>query len=362
MKNPIAKSGIMSISPYVAGKTSVGDGVKPIKLSSNENPYGASPKAVEAYKNSVESINRYPDGSCLAVRKAIADVHNLPINNIICGAGSDELIGLIVSAFAGEGDEVLYSEHGFLMYKIYALAAGAVPVTAAERNLTTDVDAMLAAVTSRTKLVFVANPNNPTGSYINASELERLRDGLPSDVLLVIDSAYAEYAENFAGDDYVAGAKMALENDNVIMTRTFSKIYGLSAVRLGWLVASDYIIDIINRVKSPFNVTTTATLAGAAAMLDAPWLAEQCRLNADGLEYLQNELDRLGLKHYPSVANFVLVDFGNADKAQQVVKFLADKNIYVRDVSGYRLPNCLRITIGTKQENISLIKALNELF
>ncbi len=358
MTLPTPKSGILSITPYVPGKTSRAQNVKPLKLSSNENSYGPSPKAVAALEAAASSFQRYPDGGSSALRAAIADVHRITPEQIVCGAGSDELIGLLVHAYAGAGDEVLYPEHGFLMYKIYALGCGATPVEAKETNLTTDVDALLAAVTPRTKMVFLANPNNPTGSYISSDEMKRLRTHLREDILLVIDGAYAEFVEE---TDYNDGLELALSTPNTVMLRTFSKIYGLGGLRIGWMVAGAKIIDVINRLRSPFNVSSAAQVAGAAAITDTAYTAQMIRKNAEGLAYLRADTQRLGLKPYPSVANFVLVDFGTQEKAEHVLNGLLEQAIYIRDTIAYKLPTCLRMTVGTMEENKRLMMAIEGL-
>lgn len=292
-------------------------------------------------------------------------------SNIICGAGSDELIGLLVAAFAGTDDEVLYTEHGFLMYKIYTLSSGAIPVEAAEKNLRADVDSLLACVTERTKVVFIANPNNPTGSYLSLEELQRLRRELPTHIILAIDAAYGEYGEYYAltnpqeYGDYSSGFELVAQegNNNTVMFRTFSKIYGLPAVRLGWMVAPDNIIDVIGRVKSPFNVTTPAQMAAAAAMLDTKYTYQQCELNDKGLKYFESEFASpifadAGITTYPTIGNFILVNLGNADAANNMLSELEKRNIYIRAVAGYKLPSCLRISVGTEQENEALIAAM----
>lgn len=351
------KPGILSITPYTPGKTARTEGVIPLKLSSNENPHGASPKALEAYRAAAATLHRYPDGGAAALREAIAGAHELDPARIVCGAGSDELIGLLVHAYAGAGDEVLYSAHGFLMYSIYAKSCGATPVTARERHLTADVDALLAAVTPRTKILFLANPNNPTGSYLPVSELKRLREKLPADVILAIDAAYAEYPD---AEEYADGRELVAGGDNTVMLRTFSKIYGLGGIRLGWMFAPEAIIDVIHRIRSPFNVSAPAQAAGIAAVQDAAWVAEQKRLNLEGKAALAFALSALGYHVYPSAANFVLVHCGTAEAAAALVASLASRHIYVRDVVAYGLPECVRMTVGTAEENERLLAAIRE--
>lgn len=349
----------MDIAPYVGGKSKAKAGVRVVKLSSNETPLGASPLAKKALLECSGSLHRYPDGSATQLREALAQVHKLPAEQLICGAGSDELIGLLVNAYASEGDEVLYSEYGFLMYKIYTQAAGATPVTAPEKNLCTDVDAILAKVTPRTKIVFIANPNNPTGSYITSAEMKRLHAGLPSNVILAIDGAYSEYATDVK--DYSDGSELVKSSQNVVMLRTFSKIHGLSALRLGWAYAPSHIIDVMNRIRGPFNVSGASIAAGTAAILDTQFAEETRLFNNKWLDYLSTELSKLGLKVYPSIANFVLVEFPEGKHAAANANlFMMDKGYIPREVVNYGLPKCLRISIGLEEDNKAVVSILSE--
>lgn len=356
---PKAKPGVMEIAPYIGGKSKAKSGVRVVKLSSNESPLGASPLAQKAYAEAAANLHRYPDGTAALLREAIGVVHKIDPERIICGNGSDELIGLLVHAYAGAGDEVLYSEHGFLMYKIYAQAAGATPVTAKEKNLRTDVDALLASVTPRTKIVFVANPNNPTGSYISKTEMKRLRDGLPANVLLAIDGAYAEYATHIA--DYSAGHELVESTENTVMLRTFSKIYGLSALRIGWGYAPAAIIDALNRIRSPFNVSSPAIAAGAAAVRDTAFTEKVRAFNAEWLAWFAKALSDLGLKVHPSITNFVLVEFPRGKHSSaNANQFLMERGLIPREVANYGLPECLRITIGLEEDNRAVVAALSD--
>lgn len=355
---PTPKPGVMEIQPYAPGKSKAGDAAARLrKLSSNETPLGPSPKAIEAFKSAAASLHRYPEGSASALREAIAETYRLDAARIVCGAGSDELIGLLVHAYAGAGDEVLYSQHGFLMYKIYALGYGATPVTAPERELRADVDALLAAVTARTKLVFLANPNNPTGSYITAKELARLQAGLPPHVILAVDAAYAEYVE---AEDYSDGMALASTTDNTVMLRTFSKIYGLSSLRLGWAYCPPHIADVLHRVRSPFNVSTPALEAGIAAVRDVAFTDATRRFNTAQRAALAEGLQALGLKLYPSEGNFLLVEFAaqGAHTAARANAFLMERGIIPREVGAYGLPNHLRISIGLEEDNHAVIDTL----
>ncbi len=356
--SPQPKPHLAAISPYKAGKTSRIPGVTPVKLSSNENPYGCSPKAQAAYLDAASTLHRYPESSCLGLREKLADMNGVTSAHILCGAGSDELIGLLIHAYAGAGDEVLFTEHAFLMYKVYTLSAGATPVEAMETNLKADIPALLAAVTERTKIVFIANPNNPTGSYVTQAELQGLRDRLPPHILLAVDGAYAECAE--AGD-YDSGLTLAGTTDNTVMLRTFSKLYGLPLLRLGWMLADPAIINAVSRIKSPFNVNGAAQAAGLAALNDKEWLAGQYQLNLQGKHSLVASFRSLSLKVYDSEGNFVLVDFGSPEKAKQVVAALEAQHIFIRDVTSYKLPNCLRVTVGTPEQITLLVTAVESL-
>ncbi len=354
---PIPKQGILDIAPYVGGKSKGAGGMRIVKLSSNETPLGASPKAKAAYIKAADTLHRYPDGNAVKLREAIAEVMQLPIEQIVCGAGSDELIGLLVHAYAGAGDEVLISEHGFLMYKIYAQGNGASVVTAKEKDLRTDVDAMLAAVTDKTKIVFVANPNNPTGSYLNSTEVARLHAGLPNHVILAIDGAYAEYPNV---PDYTDGSELVAKHANVVMLRTFSKIYGLSSLRLGWAYAPPAITDVLNRVRGPFNVSTPAMEAGIAAIEDIAYAAATKAYNNRELLKLEIGLRALSLTVHPSIANFVLVEFPEGRPASKAAAFLMERGYIVREVANYGLPTCLRITVGLEEDNQEIIRILGE--
>jgi histidinol-phosphate aminotransferase len=353
---PIPKPGVMDIAAYVGGKSSAKPGVTVVKLSSNETPLGPSPLAAKAFVQAATALHRYPDGSALKLREAIAEMQKLPIDNIVCGAGSDELIGLLIHAYASAGDDIVMSAHGFLMYKIYAQGFGVNVVMAPEKNLRANVDALLASITPRTKIVFIANPNNPTGSYITKEEMKRLHAGLPAHVILAIDDAYSEYV---TAKDYSDGRELVAASQNAVMLRTFSKIYGLSALRLGWMYAPAAICDAINRVRGPFNVSTPAIEAGAAAMRDTAFTQRAREFNTLWLAWMTRELSTFGLKIYPSIANFVLVEFkeGKHDAAS-ANRFLMEHGLIVRDVVAYGLPKHLRITIGLEEDNRAVVKTL----
>ncbi|MEN8740298.1 MAG: histidinol-phosphate transaminase [Phaeobacter gallaeciensis] len=333
--------GIMDIALYQGGAAHV-DGVSnTVKLSSNENPLGPSPRAIEAMREAAATMHRYPSSDHAELRAAIGEVHGLDPAQIICGAGSDEIIAFLCQAYVGPGDEVLYTEHGFAMYRISAQAAGATPVEVRESERVTDVDALLAGCTERTKLVFIANPNNPTGTMIGAADVARLADGLPKGALLVLDGAYAEYVEGFD-----AGASLVAERDNVFMTRTFSKIYGLGGARIGWGYGPQEIIDVLNRLRGPFNVSTTALAAAEASVRDTDYV-DHCRAeNAKWRGWLAEALAELGVPSDTSCTNFILARFASQAEAEACDDYLKAQGLIVRRVAGYNLPNALRITIG----------------
>ncbi|HRD78015.1 MAG TPA: histidinol-phosphate transaminase, partial [Hyphomicrobiaceae bacterium] len=343
---PVPKPGILDIHAYVPGESSVPGGLKPIKLSSNETPLGASPKAIAAYKAEADSLERYPDGGATALRNAIAAKYGLDPTRIVCGCGSDELLNLLAHAYLGNGDEAVFTEHGFLVYKIVTLGNGAKPVVVKCREHRTDVDAIIAALTPRTKIVFLDNPNNPTGTYIPFSEVRRLHAALRPDTLLVLDSAYAEYVRR---NDYEAGLELVATSANTVMTRTFSKIYGLAALRLGWAYCPAHIADVLNRIRGPFNVTAPAIAAGVAAINDSAHVDASLAHNDKWLPWVTAELEKLGLKVNPSVGNFILIHFpaDAAHGADAADKHLKSRGIILRRVAGYGLPQCLRMTIGT---------------
>jgi len=354
---PKPRPGVLDIEAYVPGEAQVPGGITPIKLSSNETPLGPSPKAVAAFTAAGAALERYPDGQAGLLRQAIARRFGLNPDRIVCGAGSDELISLLAHAYLGPGDEGLYTEHGFLLYRIVILAAGATPVVAPETNLRADVDAILARVTKRTRVVFLANPNNPTGTYLSIDEVRRLRAALPDDVLLVLDAAYAEYVRR---NDYEAGLELVATTENTVMTRTFSKIFGLAGLRIGWAYCPAAIADALNRIRGPFNLSVPAIAAGAAAMDDWEHIEAAVRHNDEWLPWLTAEVETLGLTVTPSVANFILVHFPTAPgrDAAACDAFLKARGIILRRVGGYGLPGALRLTVGSEAENRKVVEAL----
>lgn len=355
---PTPRAGIMDIEAYVPGKSTAPAGVRLFKLSSNENPLGPSPKAIEAARDVAARLDIYPDGSARRLREAIGEVHGLNPANIVCSNGSDEILGLLAQIYLAPGDEAIFTEHGFMVYRIYIQAAGAVPVAVKETDERADVDAILAAVTERTKIIFLANPNNPTGTYLPFQEVRRLHSALPKSVLLVIDAAYAEYVRR---NDYEAGVELVAGNENVVMTRTFSKI-GLGGARLGWMYGPLHIVDAVNRVRGPFNVNATAIEAGIAAVHDREHIARSVEHNERWLAWLTDEFTKLGLRVTPSVGNFVLIHFPNDGKysAAAADDYLTARGYILRRVAGYGFPNALRMTVGTEEANRGVVAALAE--
>ncbi|WP_431320605.1 histidinol-phosphate transaminase [Rhizobium sp. YTU87027] len=356
---PVPRPGILDIAAYVPGKEHAPGVARVYKLSSNETPLGASPKAIEAFRNVAGSLERYPDGQATELREAIAAVHGLNPVNIMCGNGSDELLGLLCHVYLGPGDEGIITEHGFLVYKIQIMGAGATPVVVKEKDQAVDVDAILGAVTAKTKIVFIANPGNPTGTYVSVSEIRRLQAALPKHVVLVLDAAYAEYVRR---NDYEAGIEIVSSNANVVMTRTFSKVYGLAALRVGWMYAPADIIDAVNRVRGPFNMNAAAIAAGAAAIRDQAFTQEAASFNQMWIEKMTGALEAIGLKVTPSVANFVLIHFPDVDgkRAPEADEFLTSRGYILRAVKGYGFPNALRMSIGPEEANRGVIEALGE--
>ena len=359
MGRPTPFLDVADLPIYVGGKSSVAGQTQVIKLSSNESALGPSPKAVAAFEAAGGGLHRYPEGSSADLRAAIASVYDLPEAQIICGAGSDEILCLICRAYAGPGTEVIHTEHGFLMYGIYAQSVGAKPVVVPETNLMADVDQILEAVTDRTRIVFLASPNNPTGTVVPAEDLQRLRANLRDDIVLVIDGAYAEYLDGTPG--YESGLGLAADTDNTIATRTFSKLYGLGGLRLGWGFGSPDLMDTLNRLRSPFNVSTAAQAAGIAAVEDAAWRNKVRGHTLQWRDVAVQRLRGLGLTVPESFANFVLPAFPDepGKSAADVDAFLQARGLIARRVESYGLPNHLRITIGTEGEMQALFDALD---
>ncbi|MFB3102912.1 MAG: histidinol-phosphate transaminase [Alphaproteobacteria bacterium] len=358
MARPQAKEGVLRVTPY-AGSEAKADGGQLINISSNESAYEASARAREAYANAAANLRRYPEIDARSLRQALAAHYGLEPERIICGTGSDQIIDLIALAFAGVGDEVVYSAHGFQMYPIAAHAVGAMPVAAREVNLTADVDALLDRVNERTRIVFLANPNNPTGTFVTRDELARLHAGLPGEVLLVIDAAYAEYVTQA---DYEPGVELARAHENVVMTRTFSKIYALASLRVGWAYGPRDIIGILDRIRPPFNVNAPAIAGAIAALADRDHTENARRHNSEVLPWFADQVAALGLTVNPSAANFVIVHFDpeTPKDAESAYQHLFSKGIVTRRVGGYGLPDWVRMSIGTREEMTTVLDALKE--
>ncbi len=356
---PVPRPAVQAIEAYVPGKSAAPGVAKIWKLSSNETPLGPSPKAVEAFRGVAGELELYPDGAATRLRAAIGKRYGLDPARIVCGNGSDDLLHLLAAAYVGEGDEGIFTTHGFLVYRIAILAAGGVPVVVPEKNYTADVDAILAAVTPRTRIVYLANPNNPTGTYLPFEEVKRLHAGLPGHVLLVIDGAYAEYVRR---NDYSAGLELVSTNENVVMTRTFSKIYGLANLRLGWCYAPADVCDALHRIRGPFNVNGPALEAGIAALEDADHVEKAAEHNDKWLAWLTKEISALGVEVTPSVGNFLLIHFPQEKgrTAKEADAFLTARGLILRNVASYGLPDAIRMTVGPEEANRLVVQALAE--
>lgn len=345
--------GIMEIALYVSGESTLTGRDQVLKLSSNENPLGCSPAAKAAFAAAAGDLHRYPNTNHAPLRHAIGEMHGLDPDRIICGVGSDEVLQFVVQSFAGVGDEVITTQHGFSMYPILARMVGAVPVTVPEEERRISIDAIHAAVTDRTKIIFVANPANPTGTMLDQGELQQLVDGLPGHVLLVHDGAYTEFAGGFDG-----GISLVDRHPNVIMTRTFSKIHGLGGLRIGWGYAARGIIDVLNRIRQPFNLSNAQMAAAEAAVRDRAFTTHCADLNAQQRERMRNSLIQMGIGCDKSFANFVLARFADPAEAEAADMALRSDGILVRRVTGYRLPAALRITVGDEEGTSRVIDCL----
>ncbi|MBS8225804.1 histidinol-phosphate transaminase [Vannielia litorea] len=353
MSAPIPQPGISEIALYQSGKSTFQGVENPLKLSANENPFGCSPRVAEAIAAELAGLHRYPGTDHKILRDAIARTHDLPADQLICGVGSDEILHLVAQAYAGPGDEVVYTEHGFSVYPIVARAAGATPVVAPERDRVADVDAILSASNKKTKIVYLANPNNPTGTMIGGNEVARLADGLPEGCLLVLDGAYAEFVEGFDG-----GASLAASRDNVLMTRTFSKLYGLGGLRVGWGFGAKEIIDTLTRIRGPFNLSNLQISGAVAALQDTEFSEKSRSENTRNRAFLASGLAAIGIPSDTSSANFILARFKSAEEADAAFNHLGKQGLIVRQVGGYGLPECLRITVGTEDNCRAVIAAL----
>jgi histidinol-phosphate aminotransferase len=356
-KRPEPRQGVLEIQAYVPGANTVPREKTVFKLSSNETPLGPSPEAVRAYQAIGVQLAEYPEGSATELRAAIARVHGVEPERIVCGAASDELLNLLALAFLGSGDEAIHTIRGFLVYRIATLRAGGRPIAVPEIDYTADVDAILRAVTPRTKIVYLANPNNPTGTYLPFDEVKRLRRHLPAQVLLVLDAAYGEYV---GCSDYCCGIELAATGDNVVVCRTFSKIYGLAALRLGWLYGPSHVVDVLNRIRGPFNVSQPAVAAGVAAVADTAHVAAAAKHNAQWLPWMIREIRGLGLTVTPSAGNFLLIHFpvSPIHAAVEADAFLRGHGLILRRLEPYGLPHALRLSVGTEEANRRVVDSL----
>jgi histidinol-phosphate aminotransferase len=355
----VPKPGILDVESYVGGGSGAPGVERVIKLSSNETPFGPSPNALAAARDAMTEAGIYPEGNAWALREALAAFHGLDSERIVCGNGSNELLTLIANCYLRPKDEVVMSAHGFLLYKIATLANSAVPIEIPEDDLKMDVDAVLARVTGQTRLVYVANPNNPTGTYLSADELKRLHAGLPASALLVIDAAYAEYVGK---NDYDSGFEMVEAFDNVVMTRTFSKVYGLAALRVGWAYCPEHVAETLNRVRVPFNVNIVGQRAAIAALEDRAHVDRSVRHNETWRDWLTKNIRSLDLSVTESVGNFVLIRFPSTPgkTVADADRYLTSRGLILRKLEAYKLPDCLRLTVGTKEANLAVFEALSQ--
>jgi histidinol-phosphate aminotransferase len=353
------KPGVLEIDAYVPGRSEAAGVERVHKLSSNESPFGPSPKAIAAYEAAEAKLGAYPEGSARILREAIAAHYGLASDRIVCGNGSDELLTLLANCYLRPKDEVLFSSHAFSVYKIVTLANSAVPIEVPTRDLKLNVDDMIERVSARTRLVYLANPNNPTASYVAASDLRRLHAALPDSALLVIDAAYAEYVRR---NDYEAGIELVSTSDNVVMTRTFSKAYGLAGIRIGWAYCPKQVADVLHRVRAPFNVNIAAQRAAVAALADRSHMEMVVRHNEIWRDWLIEEIRKLGLSVDDSVANFLLIHFPEnpGRRAADADRFLMARGIILRGCASYGLPQCLRLTVGSEEANRAAVAVLRD--
>lgn len=357
--NLLPRPGVLDIEPYVGGRAEIPGVARPVKLSSNESALGPSADAIAAYCAAKDSLSIYPEGSAKILRTAIGETFGLNPERIVCGNGSDELLTLLADAYLRPGDEVVFSQHAFLVYRIAALANSAKPVEVPEPQLRVDVSAMLAAITPRTRMVYIANPNNPTGSYLTPAEIRAIHAGLPKTALLVIDAAYCEYVRR---NDYESGIELVSQFENVVMTRTFSKIHGLAGLRVGWAFCPASVADVLNRVRGPFNVSVPAQLAAVAALRDRAHVEKSVAHNEKWKGWLTQQIRALGLEVDDSVCNFILIRFpaSGARTARAADAYLSGRGLILRNVANYGLPDCLRLTIGGEEANRRVVAALAE--
>lgn len=358
MSGPKTHRWVNELNVYAAGKSKAGGDIKPVKLSANESAIGPSPMAVEAYKQAADKLHRYPDPVYTDLRKALSEKYNIEAGRIFCGVGSDDLLKVACRAYLTPGDEAIYVDHSFLMYPIAIKSVGGVPIKVADENYTTNVDTIISAITDKTRIIFVANPNNPTGTYIDRSEIERLWKNIPDHVLLVLDSAYAEFVSH---DDYEAGIELVEKSNNVLMTRTFSKLYGLASLRLGWGYACREIADTMDKTRDPFNVPNSSQVAAVAALKDVEFEKRALAFNEKWLCWLTAQVSALGLKVIPSTTNFIMIKFEDDSRsAIDANEFLLSRGYILRYFKNMDLDDFLRLTIGTEEENKAVVELLKE--
>lgn len=349
---------IKQLDVYEGGKSKAGNAAKVIKLSSNESALGASPKAMEAYRQAATTLHRYPDATYHDLRAGLSEKYDIEASRIVCGIGSDEILKLACRAYLAPGDEVIFPAHSFMMYPIAAKSVGAVPIEVEDTDYKANVDHILAAITERTRIIFLANPNNPTGTYLPHAEVERLWQAMPDNVLLVLDAAYGEFVEE---KDYSAGIELVEKSKNVLMTRTFSKLYGLAALRIGWGYACKDIAETLDRLRDPFNVPSAAQVAAIAALKDTDFEEKARSHNNHWLQWIREEALALGLNPVPSVTNFVLIGFPEGKfSAEAANDYLLERGLILRWLPRHGLKDFLRLTVGLEQENREVMRLLKQ--
>ena len=348
---------LSNIKTYEGGASNIPGKRNVIKLSSNESPFGPSPNVVSKIRETIRKTNRYPDGEYKKLKKAIGKKFNLPESNLFCGNGSDEILGIACQLFLKKGDEVIIPKHSFLMFEIYSKINGGIVKTSRTTKLRFQVEDILNKINSKTKIIFIAQPNNPTGFYLNKKELSKLVKKVPKRIVIILDAAYAEYMTD---NEYSTGIDYAKKNKNVIVTRTFSKIYGIASLRLGWCYANRDIINLMNKIRGPFNVNHVAQEAGIAALRDKKHQLKAIKHNKYWLEKMKFKLSQLPIHVHDSRANFLLIDVGK--NASKLNRFLLSKSIIVRTMEKYGLKNCIRVSIGKSKENIKLLEVMDRFY
>jgi histidinol-phosphate aminotransferase len=358
----LAQPGVQKLSPYVPGKPVDElarelklDPAGIVKLASNENPLGPSPKALAAIQAELSELTRYPDGNGFVLKQRLAQRYSVGVHQVTLGNGSNDILELVARAYLAPGLNAVFSEHAFAVYPIATQAVGAEGRAVAAKNWGHDLDAMADAIDENTRVVFVANPNNPTGTWFDAAALGTFLARVPAHVLVVLDEAYIEYAE---GQELPDGLAYLADYPNLLVSRTFSKAYGLAALRVGYAISSPVIADVLNRVRQPFNVNGLALAAACAALDDVDYLAASRRVNDAGMAQLEHGFRQLGLEWIPSRGNFIAVDF--ARDAAPINQALLREGVIVRPVAGYGMPTFLRVSIGTERENARFLDVLTQ--